>query len=96
MSLLDFFRRQTSDPEAERRSRLLLSGRIAEARVFDIITDEAGVVTLVFYSYNVGGVDYESSQPLDEAQRARPHDYIPGAPVVVRFDPRQPGNSIVV
>lgn len=96
MSFLNFFRRQKVDQEAERKSRLLRSGRIAEARVFDVGTNESGAVTHVFYSYNVGGVDYESSQILSDEQRAHADDYAPGVGITVRFDPRQPTNSVVV
>ena len=96
MSLWDLFRGRKGDDEAVRRDRLLRSGRIADARICDIKTDTTGTVTHVFYIYNVGGTDYESSHALSDEQRDRPHDYMPGLPVIVRFDPRQPGNSIVV
>lgn len=96
MSFLNFFRRQKVDQEAERKSRLLRAGRIAEARVFDVGTNESGTVIHVFYSYNVGGVDYESSQVLSDEQRARTDDYAPGTGITVRFDPHQPANSVVV
>ena len=97
MALLDRFRRKkAADGEVMRRARLLLNGRIAEGMVFDVMSDESGEVTHIFYSYNVTGVDYESSQTLNHAQRRRPSDYSPGARVTVRYDPRQPGNSVVV
>ncbi len=96
MGLLDIFRRRKSDGEAERRTALLRAGRITEGSIFDVITDEAGAITHVFYNYEINGVEYESSQLLDADQRLRSGDYFPGARVTVRFNPRQPGNSVVV
>ena len=96
MGILDIFRRKKSDDEATRRATLLRTGRITEGSIFDVITDEAGAITQVFYNYEINGVEYESSQALDAAQRDRSGDYFPGARVTVRFNPRQPGNSVVV
>jgi len=48
------------------------------------------------YSYTIGGVDYQTSQRLDEQQVLRKHDYLPGARVALRYDPRRPANSFVV
>ena len=96
MGIRDIFRRRKTDDEAARRDTLLRAGRIAEGSIFDIITDEAGAITHVFYNYEINGVEYESSQPLDAGQRQRSADYFPGARVTVRFNPRQPGNSVVV
>ena len=96
MGLLNLFRRNKTDPEAARRAELLRTGRIADGVVFDVGTDEAGEITHVYYSYNISGVEYESSQSLDEAQRARPINYSPGAHITVRYEPRRPANSVVV
>ena len=96
MGILDIFRRGKTDDEAERRHHLLRAGRITEGSIFDVITDEAGAITHVFYNYEINGVEYESSQLLDTGQRLRSADYFPGARVTVRFNPRQPGNSVVV
>ena len=96
MGIRDFFRRSKTDDEAERRDHLLRAGRITEGSIFDVITDEAGAITHVFYNYEINGVEYESSQLLDAGQRQRSGDYFPGARVTVRFNPRQPGNSVVV
>jgi len=96
MGLLDLFKRKKSDGEDERRTALLRAGRITEGSIFDVITDEAGDITHVFYNYEINGVEYESSQSLDAGQRQRSGDYFPGARVTVRFNPRQPGNSVVV
>ena len=96
MGILNIFRRRKTDDEGERRTVLLRAGRITEGSIFDVITDEAGAITHVFYNYEINGVEYESSQLLDAGQRQRPGDYFPGSRVTVRFNPRQPGNSLVV
>ena len=96
MGILDLFRRKNVDDEAARRSELRRGGRIGEGVIFDIATDEAGSIKEIFYSYNINGVDYESSQTLDPEQALSHADYLPGARITVRYNPQQPGNSVVV
>jgi hypothetical protein len=96
MGLLDLFKRKQVDTEAARRELLMRTGRIGEGVVLDVTITDANEITHVFYTYNVNGVEYESSQSLDDAQRQRPSDYYPGARITVRFDPRRPANSAVV
>ncbi|HYX40391.1 MAG TPA: DUF3592 domain-containing protein [Pyrinomonadaceae bacterium] len=96
MGLLGLFRRKQDNSEAARRARLLRTGRIGEGTIFDIATDKQGHITHVFYAYEINGVEYESSQTLDDAQRTHAADYVAGAPITIRFDPRQPANSVVV
>jgi len=95
MSFLDRFRKKKED-EAARISRLLKTGRIVEGLVLDNTLDQAGLITQVFYTYNVAGVEYESSQELGLHQQDPRKDYSPGAKVTIRYDPRQPANSVVV
>jgi len=94
--LFDYFRRKKVDPEIGRRAILLRAGRITDGAIFDIETDTNGSTTLIFYSYTVNGVEYESSQYLDSEQVLHLGDYSPGATVTIRFDPHQPVNSLVV
>jgi uncharacterized protein DUF3592 len=96
MGLRNLFRRDKGDPEAARRTRLRREGRIADGSILDVGTDEAGNVTHVFYTYDINGVEYESSQSLDAEQLTRRTDYYAGAHCTVRFDPHQPANSVVV
>ena len=95
MSFLGRFRRAKVDPEIQRRTLLLQSGRIGEATVLGIISDAEGN-ELLSYCYTIAGVDYETMQRLDEGQLARKDHYLPGARVALRFDPRRPTNSLVV
>jgi hypothetical protein len=94
MSFLARFRKPKEDPEVVRRSTLLRVGRIGEATVEGVDTDDAGNVMLT-YNYTVGGVDYQAFQRLDEQQRLRKYDFLPGARVPLRYDPRRPANSFV-
>ena len=96
MGIFSIFRRRQPDDEATRRQRLLTTGRITDGIIMDIATDEAGLISDIYFSYTIAGVDYESSQTLDDEQRRRQADYVPGAHVIVRYKPGQPGNSIVV
>jgi hypothetical protein len=96
MSFLDFFRRKKVEDEAARRSRLLLTGRIAEGSVLDMICDDSGAPTQIFFTYSISGVDYEASQTLTQEQRDSQQTYAPGSNITVRYDPHRPGNSVVV
>ena len=96
MGLFDLFKRKKVDTEAARRALLMRSGRIGEGVVLDVTATDANEITHVFYTYNVNGVEYESSQSLDDAQRQHQTDYYPGARITVRFDPHRPANSAVV
>jgi hypothetical protein len=96
MGIINLFKRKKADDEGARRAELLRTGRITEGSIFDVITDDDGAITQVFYNYEINGVEYESSQTLDPDQQRRSADYFPGARVTVRFNPRQPGNSVVV
>lgn len=94
MGLLDRLKRKKED-EASRITRLLQSGRIVDGKVIDVATDADGKIVQVYYSYDVSGVQYESSQLLSPEQQQSKNKYIPGASLTVRYDPRRPANSIV-
>ena len=95
MSFLDRFRKKIED-EASRIERLSKSGRMADGRIIDAVSDNDGRITQVTYTYVLAGVQFESSQTLSDLQQARSIDYVPGKQIIVRYDPRQPANSIVV
>ena len=69
---------------------------MADGRIIDAISDNEGRITQVTYTYMLAGVLYESSQDLSDLQQQRSIDYAPGKQIVIRYDPRQPANSIVV
>lgn len=95
MSFLDRFRKKTED-EASRIARLSRTGRMADGKIIDAVSEQSGRITEVIYTYMLAGVQYESSQALSELQQQRSSDYAPGKQIVVRYDPRSPANSIVV
>ena len=95
MSFLDRFRKKPED-EASRIARLLKTGRMTDGSIIDAVSLDDGRITHVTYTYTLSGVLYESSQALSHEQQQRSNDYAPGNGIVVRYDPRQPANSIVV
>jgi hypothetical protein len=95
MSFLDRFRKKTED-EASRISRLSKTGRMADGSIIDAVSNTAGQIIQVTYTYTLAGVQYESSQALSDLQQQRQLDYAPGKQIIVRYDPKQPANSIVV
>jgi hypothetical protein len=95
MSFLDRFRKKSED-EPSRIARLSRTGRMADGKIIDAVSDNDGRITEVTYTYMLAGVQYESSQALSELQQQRSNHYAPGKQIVVRYDPRSPANSIVV
>jgi len=88
-----FYRLLGRDPVAEYYKWLSKFGRVADGSILDYQQDESGLT--IFYRYNVANVDYETSQKLSGEQLSRKEAYSPGASVRVRFDPKQPGVSVV-
>jgi hypothetical protein len=95
MSFLDRFRKKSED-EPSRIARLSRTGRMADGKIIDAVSDDDGRIIAVTYTYMLAGVQYESSQALSELQQQRSNDYAPGKQIVIRYDPRSPANSIVV
>lgn len=61
--------------------------------MIDAQQDDTG--TTIYYRYNIANVDYETSQKLSLDQLTREQFYVPGASITVRYDPKNPGSSIV-
>jgi len=52
---------------------------------------------LVCYSYSISGVSYETAQDITSLEaRARQHRLVPGQPASIKYDPANPGDSIVL
>ena len=85
--------RKKVDPDARRRS-LLANGRITDGVIIDSEVNGSGE-EIVFYTYTLNGVDFESSDVLTNEQRRDRVKYAPGAKVGIRYDQRNQGNSIV-
>jgi hypothetical protein len=87
------------DIERERRAWLEKVGRITDGTVIDVqehMTERRPAILLV-YQYDIAGVAYECSQ---DVTYLRPminlHSCRLGLPTSVRYDPQNPGNSMVV
>ncbi|HWF10828.1 MAG TPA: hypothetical protein VG297_20310 [Bryobacteraceae bacterium] len=79
--------------ELERRRRLLLhhEGKMGDGEIVEV---EAGLIT---YSYNVAGMEYTASQDTSDLESALPANVMNMiGPVRIKFDPRNPANSIVL
>ena len=87
-----WLRSRVTPEERERRRRLALSarGKMGDAELVDIRDD------LLFYSYLVGGVNYTASQDVAQLHERLPDDYYSLGAISVKYDPRNPANSIVV
>jgi hypothetical protein len=88
------------DLERERREWLDKVGRITDGTVIDV-QEMTGTnnrpSTLLIYQYDVAGVSYEASQDVTYLrQLINLHSCRLGLPTSVRFDPQNPGNSIVL
>jgi len=101
-------RKGPSPDERERARRHFLShsGRVVDGMLLDICEVEAAAkskngpprtLTMLLYSYRIGGVDYESSQDVTDLLRAGDAAQVrAGFPCSARYQPGHPQNSIVV
>ncbi len=78
--------------ERERRRRALLVrlGKMGDATLVEIRDD------LLFYSYLVRGVEYIASQDVSRLKEQIPGDLSIVGPLCVKYDARNPANSIVL
>ena len=93
-------RRKTPEQrEFERRQRINRNGRITDGTVLDVQEiDEEGRpgMQLLIYTYDVGGVTYECSQDVTSLRHyVDLHNCRIGLPASIKYDPHNPGNSIV-
>ena len=98
-------RRRESPDELERQRRDLLvqQGRIIDATVIDIsdlTAEECGRpngMQLILYKYEAAGVVYECSQDVTYLRHwINLHSCRLGLPTSVKYDPQNPGNSLVM
>ncbi len=86
--------------ERERRRFLVQSGRLVDGMLLDVTEVEAAdgrTLTMLIYSYRIGGVDYECSQDLTDIRGVLDTGNVrAGFPCSVRYQPGNPQNSIVV
>jgi hypothetical protein len=90
------------DTERDRRLRIQEIGRITDGTVTDAQEipgddDGNGEAQLVMYTYDVSGVTYEASQDISSLRHLVDlHSCRIGLPASIKYDPKSPGNSIVV
>ena len=94
-------RRKTAEQiERERRDRLSMIGRITDGTLIDVqeVPDAGSCQTqFVIFQYDVAGVSYEASQEITHLRGIFDiHNCKIGLPASVKYDPHNPGNSIVV
>jgi hypothetical protein len=52
---------------------------------------------LVCYSYSISGVSYETAQDITSLEaHVRQHRLVPGQPASIKYDPANPGDSILL
>jgi hypothetical protein len=88
------------DFERERRLWLNTVGRITDGTVIDvqeIEPDGQRAATMLIYQYDVAGVSYEASQDVTYLRQwINLHSCRLGVPTSVKYDSRNPGNSMVI
>jgi hypothetical protein len=101
-------RRKPKSPEEQERERrewLDRVGRITDGTVIDVQEmtvngskkSSPRAATLLIFHYDVAGVSYEASQDVTYLRQwINLHSCRLGLPTSVRYDPQNPGNSIVV
>ena len=94
-------RRKTPEQrERERRTRISEFGRITDGTVIDvneIKLNGSGDMQLLIFQYDVAGVGYEASQDVTHLRHMVDlHTCRVGLPASIKYDPTNPGNSIVI
>jgi hypothetical protein len=87
--------------ERERRTWLDGIGRITDGTVIDVqelaVSDGHHAAVLLIYKYDVAGVSYECSQDVTYLRQwINLHSCRLGLHTSVKYDPHNPGNSLVV
>src|SRR5579872_239581 len=76
--------------ERQRRADLVAFGKMGDATLVEFRED------FVFYCYDVRGVEYTACQDISLLKQHMPADLSTVGPVSVKYDARNPANSIVV
>jgi hypothetical protein len=77
--------------ERQRRKALIDNGKMGDATLVEVRDN------LVFYSYEIRGIEYTASQDISALKSSLPPDPdVVVGPVSVRYDARNPANSIIL
>jgi hypothetical protein len=88
-----YLRRRPTPEEIERLRRLTIHrlGKVGDGQILDV--EELSII----YSYSVAGVVYTATQDTTNLEEKLPPERMSMVgPVSVKFDPRNPANSIVL
>ncbi len=93
--------KSADDLERERRAWLEGTGRITDGTVIDVQElsppDNHRDAVMLIYKYDVAGVSYECSQDVTYLRQwINLHSCRLGMHTSVKYDPHNPGNSLVV
>jgi hypothetical protein len=85
-------RSRITPDERERRRRMMLlsAGKLGDANLLEIHEG------LLVYSYAIAGVQYTAAQDISALKAFVPDDIASLGPICVRYDARNPANSIVL
>src|SRR5689334_4468456 len=76
--------------ERIRRATLVAHGKMGDANLVEIRDHH------LFYAYTVRGVEYTASQDVEALKEFMPQELPLLGAVAIRYDPRNPANSIVL
>jgi|SRR5262245_47427901 len=77
--------------ERRRRAELVARGKMGDANLVEIHDN------LLLFSYDVRGVQYTASQDISALKQYIPTDLsVAIGPVLVKYDPKNPANSVVL
>jgi hypothetical protein len=79
-----------AERERLRRTALATRGKLGDASLVDVRGE------VVVYSYDIRGVEYTASQDVSSIREFLPAEESLSGPVWVRYDPKNPANSIVL
>ena len=94
-----YVRRQPDPAELERRRRDAIhhDGKMGDGEIMDVDSISNPDVITIVYEYSVAGVVYAASQEVMALRSLLPADLMTMVgPISIKFDPRNPANSIVV
>ncbi len=94
-------KKSSESMEFERRTELARGGRIIDGTVIDVQeleeTPTQQQMILLIYTYDVAGVSYEASQDVTHLRQFIDlYSCRLGLPASVKYDPHNPGDSIVI
>lgn len=101
IALLTRRKKSADDLERERRAWLASTGRITDGTVIDVqelpAANNHHSAVMLIYKYDVAGVSYECSQDVTQLRHwINLHSCRLGLHTSVKYDPQNPGNSLVV